>query len=57
MCKSLKKKVKLEFMVNCIKAINELKRKLTEDLILIAPDWNLTFDLMCDISDITVGKY
>lgn len=57
MCKSLEKKVKLEFMVNCIKAINELKRKLTEDLILIAPDWNLTFDLMCDISDITVGKY
>lgn len=38
MCNLLEKKVKFEFEAECIKAFNELKRKLTEAHILIAPD-------------------
>nr|GEV41065.1 reverse transcriptase [Tanacetum cinerariifolium] len=30
------------------------KRKLTEALILIAPDWDLPFELMCDASDFAI---
>ncbi|GKB72325.1 reverse transcriptase domain-containing protein [Tanacetum coccineum] len=32
-----------------------LKKKLTEAPILIAPDWDLPFELMCDASDFAIG--
>ncbi|GJX89395.1 reverse transcriptase domain-containing protein [Tanacetum coccineum] len=32
-----------------------LKRRLTEAPILIAPDWDLPFELMCDASDFAIG--
>ncbi|GJX36401.1 reverse transcriptase domain-containing protein [Tanacetum coccineum] len=32
-----------------------LKKKLTEAPILIAPDWDLPFKLMCDASDFVIG--
>nr|GEV58567.1 reverse transcriptase domain-containing protein [Tanacetum cinerariifolium] len=32
-----------------------LKRKLTEAPILIAPDWDMPFELMCDASDFAIG--
>ncbi|GJR57122.1 reverse transcriptase domain-containing protein [Tanacetum coccineum] len=40
---------------NCIESFNTLKRKLTEAPILIAPDWDLPFELMCDASDFAIG--
>ncbi|GJS92186.1 reverse transcriptase domain-containing protein [Tanacetum coccineum] len=33
-----------------------LKKKLTEDPILIAPDWDQPFELMCDESDYAIGQ-
>ncbi|GKB63690.1 reverse transcriptase domain-containing protein [Tanacetum coccineum] len=33
-----------------------LKKKLTEDPILMAPDWDLPFKIMCDASDFAVGE-
>nr|GFD49607.1 reverse transcriptase domain-containing protein [Tanacetum cinerariifolium] len=30
-------------------------RKLTEAPILIAPDWDMSFELMCDASDFAIG--
>ncbi|GJZ57588.1 reverse transcriptase domain-containing protein [Tanacetum coccineum] len=39
----------------CIESFNTLKRKLTEAPILIAPDWDLPFELMCDASDFAIG--
>ncbi|GJZ17352.1 reverse transcriptase domain-containing protein [Tanacetum coccineum] len=39
----------------CIEAFNILKKKLTEDPILVAPDWDLPFEIMCDTSDYAVG--
>ncbi|GJR74568.1 reverse transcriptase domain-containing protein [Tanacetum coccineum] len=32
-----------------------LKKKLTEAPILVVPDWNLHFELMCDASDFAIG--
>ncbi|GJQ94837.1 reverse transcriptase domain-containing protein [Tanacetum coccineum] len=38
-----------------IKAFETLKKKLTEAPILVAPDWDLPFEIMCDASDFAVG--
>nr|GEX87948.1 reverse transcriptase domain-containing protein [Tanacetum cinerariifolium] len=40
---------------DCIKAFQTLKKKLTEAPILIAPNWDLPFELMCDASDLAIG--
>nr|GEU97823.1 reverse transcriptase domain-containing protein [Tanacetum cinerariifolium] len=40
---------------DCIKAFQTLKKKLTEALIFIAPNWDLPFELMCDASDFAIG--
>ncbi|GJY47807.1 reverse transcriptase domain-containing protein [Tanacetum coccineum] len=37
------------------RAFNILKEKLTTAPIIIYPDWNVPFELMCDASDFTVG--
>nr|GEZ46905.1 reverse transcriptase domain-containing protein [Tanacetum cinerariifolium] len=39
----------------CVEAFQTLKRKLTEAPILIAPDWDMPFELMCDASDFAIG--
>ncbi|GKA16941.1 reverse transcriptase domain-containing protein [Tanacetum coccineum] len=43
------------FSNDCIQAFQTLKKKLTEAPILIAPDWDLPFELMCDASDFAIG--
>nr|GEX16550.1 reverse transcriptase domain-containing protein [Tanacetum cinerariifolium] len=40
---------------DCIDALNNLKKKLTEAPILVVPDWNLPFELMCDASNFAIG--
>nr|GEW47200.1 reverse transcriptase domain-containing protein [Tanacetum cinerariifolium] len=35
--------------------LSTLKKKLTEAPILVVPDWNLPFELMCDASDFAIG--
>nr|GEZ47245.1 reverse transcriptase domain-containing protein [Tanacetum cinerariifolium] len=43
------------FSNKCIQAFKTLKDKLTEAPILIAPNWDQPFVLMCDASDFAVG--
>ncbi|GJT84787.1 reverse transcriptase domain-containing protein [Tanacetum coccineum] len=43
------------FSKECIESFNILKKKLIEAPILVAPDWDLPFEIMCDASDYTVG--
>nr|GEY94880.1 hypothetical protein [Tanacetum cinerariifolium] len=43
------------FSEDCIKAFQILKKKLTEAPILIAPNWDLPFELMCDAIDFVIG--
>ncbi|XP_060182265.1 uncharacterized protein LOC132611927 [Lycium barbarum] len=55
MGKLLEKDVKLVFNEACLKAFDELKKRLVSALIIIAPDWSLPFILMFDASDFAVG--
>nr|GFC76783.1 reverse transcriptase domain-containing protein [Tanacetum cinerariifolium] len=43
------------FSNECIQAFRTLKDKLTEAPILIVPNWDQPFELMCDASDYAVG--
>nr|GEY15196.1 retrovirus-related Pol polyprotein from transposon TNT 1-94 [Tanacetum cinerariifolium] len=43
------------FSEDYIKSFKKLKQKLTEAPILIAPNWDLPFELMCDASDFSIG--
>nr|GEZ28314.1 DNA-directed DNA polymerase [Tanacetum cinerariifolium] len=43
------------FSNKCIQAFRTLKDKLTKAPILIAPNWDQPFELMCDVSDFAVG--
>ncbi|GJZ21221.1 reverse transcriptase domain-containing protein [Tanacetum coccineum] len=51
----LEKNTSFIFSNECIQAFETLKKKLTEAPILIAPDWDLPFELMCDASDFAIG--
>nr|GEZ64391.1 DNA-directed DNA polymerase [Tanacetum cinerariifolium] len=51
----LEKNTPFIFSEDCIKAFQMLKKKLTEAPILIAPNWDLPFELMCDASDFAMG--
>ncbi|GJW33822.1 reverse transcriptase domain-containing protein [Tanacetum coccineum] len=51
----LEKESLFVFSKECIEAFNILKKKLTEAPILVAPDWDLPFEIMCDASYYAVG--
>ncbi|GJV26161.1 reverse transcriptase domain-containing protein [Tanacetum coccineum] len=51
----LEKETPFVFSKDCIDAFETLKKKLTKALILVVPDWNLPFKLMCDASDFAIG--
>ena len=43
-----------EFDDQCLKAFLFLKQKLVSTPIVVAPDWNVPFELMCDASDYAI---
>ncbi|GJV12117.1 reverse transcriptase domain-containing protein [Tanacetum coccineum] len=51
----LEKNTPFIFSKECIEAFETLKKKLTKAPILIAPDWDLPFELMCDASNFAIG--
>ncbi|GJX09504.1 reverse transcriptase domain-containing protein [Tanacetum coccineum] len=51
----LEKDTPFIFSKECVESFNILKKKLTEAPILVAPDWDLPFKIMCDASDYAVG--
>ncbi|GJZ42445.1 reverse transcriptase domain-containing protein [Tanacetum coccineum] len=51
----LEKNTLFIFSDDCIQAFQTLKKKLTEAPFLIAPDWDLPFELMCDASNFAIG--
>ncbi|GJZ61328.1 reverse transcriptase domain-containing protein [Tanacetum coccineum] len=51
----LEKETPFVFSKECVEAFNSLKKKLTEAPILVAPDWDLPFKIICDASDFTIG--
>nr|GEU35271.1 reverse transcriptase domain-containing protein [Tanacetum cinerariifolium] len=50
----LEKDTSFLFSKECVEAFQTLNRKLTEAPILIAPDWDMPFELMCDASDFAI---
>ncbi|XP_070027759.1 uncharacterized protein [Nicotiana sylvestris] len=55
LCRLLEKDTSFKFDDACLKAFDELKRRLVTTPIIISPDWKLPFELMCDASDIAIG--
>nr|GEX62656.1 reverse transcriptase domain-containing protein [Tanacetum cinerariifolium] len=55
MTRLLEKDTLFFFSKECVEAFQTLKRKLTKALILIAPDWDSPFELMCNASDFAIG--
>ncbi|GJR01932.1 reverse transcriptase domain-containing protein [Tanacetum coccineum] len=55
MTRLLEKDTPFFFSKECIEAFQTLKKKLTEAPILVALDWDLPFELMCDASDYAIG--
>ncbi|GJY87813.1 reverse transcriptase domain-containing protein [Tanacetum coccineum] len=51
----LEKNTPFIFFDECIQAFEIIKKKLTKAPILIASDWDLPFELMCDASDFAIG--
>nr|GEY92132.1 reverse transcriptase [Tanacetum cinerariifolium] len=51
----LEKNFPFIFSNDCIQAFQILKKKLIEASILIAPNWDQPFELMCDARDYAVG--
>nr|GEY99435.1 reverse transcriptase domain-containing protein [Tanacetum cinerariifolium] len=56
MTRLLAKDTPFFFSKECIEAFQTLKRKLTKAPILVAPDWDLPFELMCDASDFAIVR-
>nr|GEY99857.1 DNA-directed DNA polymerase [Tanacetum cinerariifolium] len=50
----LEKETPFVFSKECVDAFDTLKKNLTEAPILVVPDWNLPFKLMCDASDFVI---
>nr|GFA38298.1 reverse transcriptase domain-containing protein [Tanacetum cinerariifolium] len=55
MTQLLEKDTPFIFSKECVEAFQTLKRRLTEAPILIAPDWDMPFELKYDASDISIG--
>nr|GEW40171.1 DNA-directed DNA polymerase [Tanacetum cinerariifolium] len=55
MTRLLEKDTPFIFSKECVEVFQTLKRKLTEAPILIVPDWDMPFELMCDASDFAIG--
>ena len=51
----LAKEATFEFSDECLRAFNLLKEKLVSAFVVVAPNWSLPFELMCDASDSVVG--
>ncbi|CAL9005417.1 unnamed protein product [Prunus brigantina] len=55
LCNLLAKDAVFEFDKTCMEAFTTLKKELTSAPIIIAPDWSLPFEIMCDASDFAIG--
>ena len=55
LCNLLVKENDFNFDDGCLNAFSLIKTKLVTAPIIIAPDWDIPFELMCDASDYVVG--
>ena len=55
LCRLLEKDAKFDFDESCRVAFEEIKSRLVSAPIMLTPDWNNGFEIMCDASDYTMG--
>lgn len=55
LCDMLAKEAIFYFNEDCSKAFYTLKNELTQAPIIMAPNWNPPFELLCDASDYAIG--
>ena len=55
LCRLLEKDAAFVFDEACLDAFIEIKKRLILFLIMIAPDWNIPFEIMCDANDFAIG--
>ena len=55
LCDLLAKDAVFDFSKECLNSFETLKSKLISSPIIVAPDWELSFTLMCDASDFAIG--
>ena len=55
LCKLLEKDANFDFDESCKYAFEEIKSILVLASIMLTPDWNNEFEIMCDVSDYAMG--
>ena len=55
LCNLLSKDADFDFNNDCLTSFNTLKDKLTSTPVIMAPNWSLPFEIMCDASDYAIG--
>ena len=55
LCRLLEKDAKFDFDESCRSAFEEMKSILVLAPIMLTPDWNNEFEIMCDVSDYAMG--
>ena len=55
LCRLLEKYANLDFYESCISAFDEIESRLVRTPIMLTPDWNNDYEIMCDASDYTMG--
>ena len=51
----MEKDAKFDFDESCRFAFDEIKSRLVTTPIMVIPDWNSEFEVMCDDSDYAMG--
>ena len=51
----MEKDAKFDFDESCKVAFEDIKSRLVTNPIMVTPDWNQEFEIMCDASDYAMG--
>ena len=55
LCRLLEKDTKFNFDESCQYSFEDIKSRLVEAPIMVKPDWNKEYEIMCDASDYAMG--
>ena len=55
LCRLLEKDAKFDFDEACKAAFDEIKSRLVTAPIMVTPNWNKEFEIMCDASNFAMG--
>ena len=55
LCRLLEKDANFDFDESCISAFYEIKSRLVTTPIMLTPNWNNDYEIMCDASDYAMG--